>query len=248
MRHDKLRPWSQIMPAALLALLFPGRCPVCRKPEPRGILCAQCQKQLRYLPAGVCRCCGAVLPGQLSDAFCCGACRSRTPPFTLARSLLIYREPVSTLLHRLKYQADTSVLPALAALITAGDLPGWADLFADCQAVIPVPLHHRRLQQRGLNQSLLLARLFFPTDHPPIVTDLLERSRYTKPQTGLDGINRRRNLQGAFQLRPDATVTGLRVVLVDDVFTTGSTLMECSRVLQAAGASAVSCLTLARAG
>ncbi len=112
--------------------------------------------------------------------------------------------------------------------------------------IFPVPLHKSRLRQRGFNQALLLAGSCFPRWRNSIVADGLLRVRATVPQTDLDGAGRRKNLKGAFALKDPDMVRGKTVLLVDDVFTTGSTVRECSRVLQAGGAERVEIFTLAR--
>jgi len=128
----------------------------------------------------------------------------------------------------------------LARVPTLGDLREKPDL------IIPVPLHKKRLRQRGFNQALELARLFFPGEKRRIQPTILLRSRWTTPQTGLDGKHRRRNLAGAFQVRDARRVQGQRILLIDDVLTTGSTVNECARVLRQNGAGNVEVLTLAR--
>jgi ComF family protein len=208
--------------ARLLALLLPERCRVCREPS-SAALCPSCHGAVTY-------CNDDDAGGEAKDLPC--------------RSLCLYEEPVAGLIHRLKYAADRTVLPALAEITAVCDL-------ADCAAadlIVPVPLHVSRLRRRGLNQSLLLARLFFPGRRQAIRGDLLVRHRPTTPQTGLSGEARRRNLQNAFSLAPaSGAIAGRHLLLVDDVRTTGSTLAECRRILLAGGAARVSCLTLARA-
>lgn len=186
-----------------------------------------------------CRCCGRSLatgPG-LAERLC-GDCLRTPPPFDSARSPLCYGPPVSTLLHRLKFHGDTAAARVLAGLGSSEPL--------SCDLIIPVPLHRSRLQSRGLNQSLVLARRFFPAERDKIVVDLLVRQKKTIPQTGLDGNQRRRNLKGAFAVARPGAVLGRTVLVVDDVFTTGTTLAECSRTLKAAGAAQVHVWTVAR--
>jgi ComF family protein len=157
-------------------------------------------------------------------------------------SVVRYGPPVSGLLHSLKYGANTTVLPALCTILK----PFLDFAPSDCNYIVPVPLHFGRLRLRGLNQAVYLSQLIFPDNQAAIIPDLLQRKRATRPQTGLDGAGRRRNLRGAFALRPGSTVLGKSVCLVDDVFTTGTTLYECGRVLRAAGAAEIRAVTLAR--
>ena len=114
--------------------------------------------------------------------------------------------------------------------------------------VVPVPLHTKRLRHRGFNQALLLAYTMSEVHHIPLSYDNLFRTRPTRPQVELSGVERVKNVAGAFCLKRPQEVTGKRVLLVDDVFTTGATMNECASVLKASGAASVIALTLARAG
>ncbi len=119
--------------------------------------------------------------------------------------------------------------------------------FAQIDMLVPVPLHLRRLQERGFNQSLLLARVISRVHKIPVEFNVLERIRYTQPQTQLSGSERERNMRGAFRVRKNLFPAGNNILLIDDVFTSGATVGECARVLKEAGARQVQVLTLARA-
>jgi ComF family protein len=110
--------------------------------------------------------------------------------------------------------------------------------------IVPVPLHLHKLRSRGFNQSLLLAQVFFP-DQKEKIRHCLVRRRHTRPQTGLKGVERRKNVVGAFALRAGEGLTGKKICLVDDVFTTGTTVNECAKTLKRAGAASVEVATLA---
>jgi ComF family protein len=120
-------------------------------------------------------------------------------------------------------------------------------LITDLDLVMPVPLHAGRLKERGFNQALLLAHQMCEAHHIPLSCDNLYRTRPTRPQVELSGAERIRNVAGAFALRRPEEVANRRLVLVDDVFTTGATMNECSEVLKRAGAAQVTAFTLARA-
>jgi ComF family protein len=160
----------------------------------------------------------------------------------IARSVVRYESQVQQMVHKLKYGRELSVIPGLVELIRHYDM----DEFADIDCVVVVPLHLLRLRRRGLNQALVLARLFFADRLTLIRPDWLIRTRNTVPQTELGRRARRKNLKGAFQVRAKVDFQGAGVCLVDDVFTTGTTVRECSRVLMNSGASYVKVLTLAR--
>ena len=140
-------------------------------------------------------------------------------------------KPVVELLHRLKYKKDTSVSGSFREIMAATEMMASVPV---CDLIVPVPLYRARLRKRGLNQSLVLAT-FFPGGKDKIVRDLLVRVKDTSPQTGLNGIERRRNLKGAFAVNQEVPVKGKKILLVDDVFTTGTTVSECSKTLKKIG-------------
>ena len=243
-REDEMtchKSWKTIC----LDLIFPPRCLLCEQSlvlEEIAPLCRACRSNIDYLRSPFCRCCGEKVAGGTDRRHLCGRCLSQPPPYLRARACIRYDQPVSGLLHRLKYGGDTSVLPGLEYIIRNADS---LDI-PQPDLVVPVPLHPQRLKERGLNQAVLLARLFFPERLRQIRPDVLVRLRNTPAQTSLDGPARRKNLRGAFAVAEKALVQGRTVCLVDDVYTTGTTVSECSRPLLRAGAREVVVLTLAR--
>lgn len=225
-------------------LLFPPSCPACgiRLLSDRHTLCSQCLQDIAFINSPLCTVCGREMSDSAGGDHFCARCLRQAPPYSSARGVAHYQAPLSGLLHRLKYQGETSVLPALKEIIRL-QAPG---ALLEGERVVPVPLHIARLRQRGFNQSLILANLFFPERNDTILIDTLIRVRHTLSQTGLDGKARRKNLHKAFTVRFPERVRGRRIVLVDDVFTTGTTVSECSRTLLRAGASDVRVVTLAR--
>ena len=211
--------------ASFLNLLFPARCLGCE------------QQGVSHHPPLFCPACRAkIIPFTPSCA------RQGDFPFA-AYSLCIYQEPISSLLRRLKFNGDLSSLSSIAALTREAEvkrLPPKPDL------LLPVPLHRSRLRWRGFNQAVLLAKACFPGWKDTIRVDLLQRHRATVPQLGLSGAERRSNLAGAFCVRKPEEISGSRILLVDDVFTTGSTLRECAEVLRQAGAVEIAAFTAAR--
>ena len=235
------------MKAGCMDLLFPPVCGSCGGRLAVGSpakLCPDCTSSIRFLSEPLCPICGMEqLDRPAHRGHLCGTCLSTPPSYDLARSLVRYETAVRQLVHKLKFGGDTSVAGALGDLAQRADL----SLFADCHVIVPVPLHRLRLRGRGLNQAAVLARLFFPGREQAIRPDGLIRVRNTVAQTELRGIDRRKNLKNAFRLnlafQPDRSI----VCLVDDVFTTGTTVEVCSRVLKNHGAREVRVITLARA-
>ncbi len=225
-------------------LLFPPSCTVCSCLVSGGDqgICNNCLGDIEYIKSPCCSVCGCEMADSTAGDHLCGDCLRVHPPYIVARAVVRYQEPFATLLHSLKYGGDLTVLPPLERLIRAGKIN---HLTSD-EWIIPVPLHLNRLRQRGFNQAVLLAALFYPNDKKRILVSLLRRIRHTDPQTGLDGIARRKNLRHAFTVTSAEKLQGRPILLIDDVYTTGSTVSECSRVLLEAGAKSVKVLTLAR--
>lgn len=225
-------------------LLFPPRCQGCNQqidPCSTTHLCPDCTPLLVPVTPPLCLCCG--IPFISGKDHLCGDCLQDHFAFARARSLFLYQEPVSTMLVQLKFRGSLSRLDTLSVL---AEQFGAVDLCREPDLILPVPLHKKRLRSRGFNQSLLLARSCLPDWQRKIRTDLLLRHQPTVPQTSLSGRARRNNLKNAFSAPGADSIRGKSILLIDDVFTTGSTLHECARVLTRAGAARVEAFTLAR--
>ncbi len=225
-------------------LLFPPRCLGCERRLESSrlpLFCPDCQSQLTYIQSPCCQRCG--LPFVVGVDHLCGDCLTGHYAFDLARSLWAYQPPVSTLVNALKFQGQLTGVATLGWLAAAS---GCIKEFGEPDLVIPVPLYLDRLRTRGFNQAVIIARGCFPQWSNRIESGVLHRTRATKPQTSLSGKERRRNLHKAFGLADPAKVKGRRVLLIDDVFTTGSTLNECCAILRLAGAERIESFTLAR--
>ncbi|MBU0680989.1 MAG: ComF family protein [Proteobacteria bacterium] len=170
----------------------------------------------------------------------CTLCRQKKYAFERARAVFCYNDEIGKLIHSLKFSGKKTGLRTMAVLAQNSSL---ADLSSP-DIIVPVPLHPLKLKSRGFNQSLLLAKVFFP-DQKAKISHCLVRSRHTRPQTGLKGDERRKNVVGAFLVREPERVQGKKICLVDDVFTTGTTVNECAKTLKKAGAASVEVATLA---
>ena len=231
----------------ILQLLFPPLCCGCTTPllaENTQGFCCSCWARVVFFTSPLCLICGTELSRDVSpEDRWCGSCVQHRPPFDSARSLVYYREPVRTLLHRLKFNGDTRAVAGLRGLIEKG---GCRRLIKEYDLVVPVPLFPARLKKRGLNQALVLARLFFLKESVQIDPSALKKVENTPAQSELGGLDRRRNLAGSIEAGPGAKLGGRRICLIDDVFTTGATVSECSRVLKENGAETVEVITFAR--
>lgn len=250
--HRRL-PVSRISRACdgILNLVFPDRCFLCATPVARlrdCSICGNCWERavsLRLNPPW-CPSCGLPFQMPLTDeGHLCGACSVQTPPFSGARSFGYYAAQLSRLVQGFKFERRRNLAKPLASLLAAACLETWRREAFDL--VVPVPLHPRRRRERGFNQAALLAaalqeQLMLPYSESP-----LSRVRDTLPQVGLSDAERSRNLRSAFRCDRPALVRSKRVLLVDDVMTTGATASSATEALLAAGARSVSILTVARA-
>lgn len=226
-------------------LCFPPYCICCEDSLPGSelLICEKCLEDLHFTEKPLCSRCGKMFSGREGENHLCSSCMQSSLYYNRARSLFIYDDRVADLVHSLKYNGNTSGLETFRKL--KGKSSSLKDL-PDADFIFPVPLHINRLRQRGYNQALLLARSFFYKEKNKIKSDILVRCRNTSPQTGLSGVERRKNLGNAFCVRDQKTIFGKNILLVDDVLTTGTTVNECARVLIKAGAGNVDVLTLAR--
>lgn len=221
----------------LLAQL-PSECAICHA-WPAQRLCQDCV--LRFTPQQPrCHSCARLLPGTATQ---CGACQRYPPPLRHCLAAVDYGYPWNQIIGQFKFHADPSWVHSLAALLR--QTAGVGQLLAEVDWVLPIPLSATRLQQRGYNQALLLARACSATK---LQQRWLLRLRDTTAQSQLPRAQRLRNLQGAFVVEPSliGQVAGQRILLIDDVMTTGATLHSAAQPLLAAGASSVSALVLAR--
>lgn len=225
---------------ALLDLLFPPRCVSCQNPD--AWLCSRCLNNIFFITAPFCERCGSPLATSLSS---CGQCRKNPLKYIdgIRAASLFKNNPIRPAIHFLKYNNRKAVAAVLGKILA--DAYQDYDLSAD--VIVPVPLHPARLRERGYNQSELLARNIGKILSLPVNTMTLQRVRQTKSQMELGAEERYLNVAGAFTCRDNA-LSGQRVLLIDDVYTTGSTLTACAEALKQRGAAAVWGLTLAKAG
>lgn len=235
-------------PAGLLdplcSLFFPSHCAGCGVAVPEGSdVCGTCEESIEKIRPPRCDVCSQPYAGDV-PVFTCPNCRDEAFHFDCAIAVVRSRGPVREMIHRLKYGKEIWLGRVLAAWMEQGlddpRLAGWTP-----DALVPVPLHPRRLREREFNQAEILCHELSRKCGIPVFAPLARR-RYTTTQTQLDRKNRRQNLRDAFVLGKNRDVTNMHLLLVDDVLTTGSTLDACAAVLLEAGARSVCALTAAR--
>lgn len=233
--------------AGLGDILFPPLCISCTTlltSEKKVPLCPECDKKIIRITPPICRFCGEPLSETTLDPTSCQDCLNSPPPFAWARALGRYEGLLQELIHRFKYGRDVTVGNRLGRLMAEHPYPA-VDLSVP-RLILPVPLHPRRLRERGFNQAVLLAKHLAARLRIPLDVMSLRRSRDTESQTNLDRVSRAENVRGGFHLEKDGAVEGKNVLLIDDVYTTGNTVKECAGVLMTHGASSVSVITLAK--
>jgi ComF family protein len=228
----------------LLDALLPPRCLACGEEvaEP-GLLCGPCWSAITFLGPPHCACCGLPFAFENAPGLLCGSCAGGRPEFDRARAVMRYDDASRGLVLSFKHGDRTDAAPAYGLWLRRAG----AELLDDADGLVPVPLHWTRLFLRRYNQAALLADALRRAGGPPVLPDLLVRRRRTPSQGHLGRLARARNVRSAFALKRGADIAGRRLVLVDDVMTTGATAAECARVLKRAGAARVDVLTLARA-
>lgn len=206
-------------------------------------LCPACWRAMPFIERPVCERLGRPLPVDFGVPMLCATALAEPPAFDRARAVVRYDGPGREMVHRLKYGDGLHLVPAMSAWMERAG----AELVVDADLLVPVPLHRFRLWRRRFNQAASLARPIAERSGKPLLTDALRRVRSTAPQPGLTRKERAANLHRAFAVkgRNAERIRGARVLLVDDVLTTGATAEACTRALLAAGASAVDLLVFA---
>lgn len=231
----------------LLSFVYPECCQVCSEapavPE-EGYLCAGCAAGLRRIERPFCERCGLPVEGEVTEAFQCPNCHERTLHFSSARSVFAARGVGRELVHRYKYHRALWFEPLFESLFRS---VATQELRAGrWDVILPVPLHSLKRREREFNQAERLARLLGRSTGIPVHTGTLVRISHTETQTHLSRAARNANVKSAFELQGEWPEGWRRVVLVDDVLTTGATTNACARVLRNAGAEEVVVWTLAR--
>ncbi len=237
------RDWLE----AGLSLLYPENCQHCARESAtaaQGYIGEECRRQVRWIRPPFCERCGLPFAGDITVRFECANCRELDLQFAWARSAVSAQGMILEVVHRYKYGRALWFEPFLAELLTAAARPTLEEEPWD--ALVPVPLHPVRLREREFNQAERLARRLGEAAGLPVQSRWLQRIARTHTQTQLSRADRIDNVRRAFQVPERIDLSGARIVLVDDVLTTGATTSACATALRKAGADRVSVWTVAR--
>lgn len=233
-----MKPLPQLA-AYLTDLFFPPRCIGCARAG--FAFCPRCAQDVPPVLPPICAHCGR--PQTRSGDLCLPCHKGERDAFALVRVATVFKHPLRPAIHGLKYGGQPELGGLLARyLIAVAQQPPWTAILPEIDGVIPVPLHAERMAERGYNQSALLAGGLAKGTGLDLCEAWLRRERLTRSQVGLNAVERQQNVADAF--RADPVVQGKRLLLVDDVFTTGATLSACAQALREAGAAAVYGLVL----
>jgi len=242
--------WSKSWLDAALSFLYPEVCQICNQ-EPatpaNGFVGSKCRKNVTIIAPPLCERCGLAFEGEITGRFECANCREEKDyAFTYARSAVSPRGVVWDIILKYKYSGAVWFEPFLAEIFARAAAP--VLLWEDWDMMVPVPLHPLKQAEREFNQAEALARQLSGCVGVPVSTACLKRVKHTDSQTRLTRAQRAANMRGAFTFNPRASelVVGKRIIVVDDVFTTGATTNACAKVLRKHGAEAVCVWTLAR--
>jgi competence protein ComFC len=230
-----------------LAWLYPPVCQICateRATPDAGFVCSQCWTGVRFIKPPFCERCGLPYEGDITSAFECSNCRDLELHFSSARSAVAAKGVTLEVIHRFKYQRALWFEPFLVDLLVRAAQPVLRTQAWDL--VVPVPLHATKEREREFNQAERIAAGLARTLQLPLRADLVRRALPTRTQTLLTKKQRAENVRRAFTAAAGARLNGERIILVDDVLTTGATTSACARVLRAVGAGEVCVWTVAR--
>jgi ComF family protein len=230
-----------------LGLIYPETCQICkaeRAPAANGFVGSKCWSQVRFIRPPFCQRCGLPYEGDITTQFVCTNCRDLEFHFAFARSATVAKTVVLEAIHRFKYSQAFWFENFLADLLLREAIPALAEQKWDL--IVPVPLHPLKLREREFNQAEHLASCLSRAANLPLDAKSLRRVHATATQTLLNREQRASNMQGAFNVTSSKNISEKRIILVDDVFTTGATTNACAAALRRAGASAVGVWTVAR--
>jgi ComF family protein len=228
-------------------IIFPLQCLACAEiinSPANPAFCGPCREKIKFLTGSLCPGCGIPFWSSPASSHICGNCLENKPYFTQARAVANFETIIMEAIHRFKYGRSISVGNALGFFMADFSFPDFD--FAQYSLLIPVPLHIKRLRERGFNQSLLLADKLGKKHNLPVSFSLLKRQKFILTQTGLNKTEREKNIKGAFVVTDKKKVSNENIILVDDVYTTGATINECAKTLIKTGAQKVAAITLAR--
>jgi ComF family protein len=240
---DSVKKWTNTG----LGFVYPNVCQLCRTEsggKADGFVGESCQQSVKWIEPPFCQCCGLTFPGEIQTSFECANCTDRKFDFSFARSAALAKGPVLDAIHKYKYERALWVEPFLARLLITAAAP--VLIGGQWDFIVPVPLHSVREREREFNQAQRLGACLSRATGIPLNAKFLRRIQPTPSQTRLRRDERLQNVRNAFAGVRNLSLAGKKIIIVDDVFTTGATTNACAAILREAGASEVAVWTVAR--
>lgn len=233
--------------SSLIDIIYPPQCVICGTLQKnRKTFCETCLNDIKFINYSICPTCSEILETNFFDEVRCLKCQDN-PILSGIYSLALYEGSISKAIHLLKYQGKTVISEHLGSIIYNSPID-WSIFLEKEVLIIPVPLHIKRLRKRGFNQSLLIANVISRKIGLKVIPNILIRSKETKSQVELSKEERKENIKGAFSLKDKNLLKERNILLIDDVYTTGATILECATILKKEGnVKKVEALTVARA-
>ena len=234
--------------ANLLNYFLPPFCLVCGvriSDEKNSFVCSDCFRAITLIGHPSCIRCGKPFLTAEGDDHVCGKCLHMRSNINSVKALGTYDGTLRSLVHLIKYKQKFAAIAVVGHLLDCHTR--WNDYVAAHDIIVPVPLHKRRLKERGFNQAVLWGNIVGKKFHIPVAVNAVLRTRWTAPQVSLRGRERTNNVRNAFSVNTPSLLNNASVLLVDDVYTTGATMNECARMVKKAGASRIDGLVIARA-
>lgn len=230
--------------SALLQNIFPSQCLSCQEElAESGVFCIKCASNLKFTSDPICHICGAKQEYEVDKNYICGSCITKKPSFDKARHIWQYGGMTKKIIISLKYNDQLYLCKFIASLITTR----YKSIIDEADIIAPVPIHWLKKFLRKYNQSYEIIRKMDLPDNVIVAPDLLSKSKWTVSQTKLPFKQRLANIKGSITVNNDYHIKGKTIVLIDDVFTTGSTVEICSKILKKHGAKKVIVITVTRA-
>lgn len=233
---------------SFIRLVYPASCPVCKIPLLlyEAYLCSSCVLKIKAVNHRNCVKCARALPPYGPSRNVCATCLNHRPFYRRGYAILKYESPVKTIFHEIKFQNKPWLLKVFASLVQEFTVSHPA--FTAYDVMIPIPLDGQKVRERGFNQAEMIARMVQRSvpENKIEIRNLIQKRKKTLPQSQLKRHDRLKNLNGAFSIKNPHEIKGKHVLLIDDIFTTGSTINECAKLLKENGAECVDFFTLAR--
>lgn len=226
----------------IVNFIFPNLCLICRALLDRQAICGSCWSNLTFLTGPYCVKCGTKFRIQIEDKLECGACIAHKPSYDMARHAIKFDHNSKHVIHALKYYDQNLLANFFADWLYSH----YASEILSYDYITFIPMHKLKRIFRKYNQAQIIAEALADISKKPLLYNVLRKTKFTKSQTGLSASERQKNIKGSIAVGNKMTISGKKIIIIDDVYTTGATVEYCSKLLKKNGAAKVFVLTIAK--